>query len=100
MPFTVEQLMEANIIDNEKLMLILEKNKGKTIDDLFLYDEESDCMTIILGGLNYHIRMNKIKNKDDLLEWVEHLTHKNFMNAYLIGEFINHVYKIKARTGW
>lgn len=52
------------------------------------YDKDLDCI-IINTAYHYAISMDRIKNKDDILEWVRHLSNKNWVTIKIIGIFID-----------
>jgi len=65
-------------------------------DKIFVYSERNKSIT--LKPWSYVIELNRIPTPEALLDWVWHLSEKNWMTTAYIRELIERVYKIKGWT--
>jgi hypothetical protein len=91
----VQGLESIKVMSLEQLEEEARKQDEK-MDRIFEYDAKLDYITINAAG-PYHIALKRILDPEGLAQWVEHLSHKNWMTSDLIGEFIRRVCSIK---GW
>jgi hypothetical protein len=65
-------------------------------DKIFVYSERNKSITF--KPWSYVIELSRIPTPEALLDWVWHLSEKNWMTTVYIRELIERVYKIKGWT--
>ncbi|MFH1743233.1 MAG: hypothetical protein ABIH23_29865 [bacterium] len=86
---------DIEMCDAADCIRLAEDNKQE-MDKVFVHDADTGYITINIE-YPYDIELTRIPDEAALLEWVQHLTEKTWMNTEYLWEFIERIREIK---GW